>query len=167
MHHEEKSITHIWTRFHKQWLAAGVISGILAGLFVLLVSGIMAQGRFGEFIQPMKLIGAAILGSKATLYEGAGSATFVGLAIHFILSGIYGFLFAQLVCEKSRPLNLVILGFVTSAIIWVFSGKLFLPSFDITLAEVFPTFSNLFLHLLFGVSFGAFLSVVRPVIVKE
>lgn len=159
--HPEHSITHIWQRFHGRWIMAGGVSGILAGLMIVIVSGIITQSLTGDLWQPLKLIGAAIYGNSATAYGPLGVAGIAGLLIHLFLSLLYGVTFAQLVCEKSRPLSLVIMGIVTSLIIWVFACMLFLPSFDLPLAFSLGRWIGLLLHVLFGLSFALILVFFR------
>lgn len=158
---EHHTINHIWERIHHKWLVCGGLAGFLAGLLTIIVSSILSLVELGDVTQPFKLIGAVIFGYEATAYGPLGTAGLTGMLIHFALSVIYGTIFAQLVCEKSRLRSLVILGFVTSLIIWVFSAMLFLPSFNATLALFLNKWLGLFLHILFGVSFGFFLHLAR------
>lgn len=166
--HPEATITHIWSRFHLRWLLCGAVSGIGAGLIMLVLAMIAGAGVFGgDWTQPMKLLGATFFGPDATYYGPLGVAGLYGLSLHLALSTLYGLIFAQLVCEKSRKRNLVILGFVTSFIIWIFGCMLFMPAFDITLAKALPVRVGLFLHLSFGVTFGLLLSSFRKVLLKN
>lgn len=159
--HPEHSITHIWQRLHVRWIMAGGLSGIAAGLFIVLSSGIITNALTGDWGQPLKLIGASIYGNTATAYGPLGVAGFAGLLIHLSLSLLYGVTFAQLICEKSRPVSLLVLGIVTSLIIWVFGCMLFLPSFDIPLAFSLGRWTGLALHVLFGSSFALILIFLR------
>lgn len=161
------TITHIWERVHVKWLIAGGIAGFLAGLLTIVVSSFLSLTKLGDVTQPFKLIGAVLFGYEATAYGPLGAAGLAGIAIHFTLSVLYGIIFAQLVCEKSKPRSLVILGLVTSLIIWVFSAMLFLPSFNVTLALFLNKGLGLFLHILFGVSFGFFLHLSRKKLISN
>ena len=163
---QEKSITHIWLRFDRRWLLAGAVSGIGAGLLVLLVTCVASAQVLGEWSQPLKFIGAAMFGGVATAYGPVGVAGFAGLFLHLGLSTLYGVTFAQLVDEKSRLVSLVVLGLVTSFIIWIFGCKLFMPSFNPFLALTLPARVGLILHLFFGASFGFLLDRVRPIFLK-
>ncbi len=166
MSHTTGSITHIWERLHAKWMVCGGVAGFLAGLLSIIVSSWLSFIKLGDVTQPFKLIGAAFFGYEATAYGPLGSAGLAGMTIHFALSILYGVIFAQLVCEKSRLFSLVILGFVTSLIIWVFSAMLFLPSFNVTLALFLNKWLGLFLHILFGISFGFFLHLARKKIIS-
>src|SRR3989338_9411558 len=104
----EHSVTHIWQRFNLQWILAGAISGILAGLFVIGIGSLIAGKHLGEWQQPFKIIGAAFYGKEALLFGGFGKAAILGLVIHMALSAVYGATFAQLVNERSSPSALVI-----------------------------------------------------------
>lgn len=163
----EMSVTHIWTRINKRWLLAGAVSAIWAGIVVMLVATIGASGKLGEWSQPLKLIGATFFGGDATAYGPLGAAGMAGVLVHLGLSTLYGLVFAQLVHEESSRGALVILGLVTSFIIWIFGCQLFLPSFDITLKLMMPTRIGLFLHLFFGLSFGFFLGRLRPIFLRR
>lgn len=167
MNHSEATITHIWSRFHLSWLLCGAAAGIAAGIIMLALAAFVGTGVLGEWSQPMKLLGATFFGPDATYYGPLGMAGLYGLSLHLALSALYGLIFAQLVCEKSRKRNLVILGFVTSFIIWIFGCMLFMPAFDILLAKAMPVRVGLFLHLAFGVSFGLLLSGFRKILLNK
>ena len=163
----EQSVTHIWTRFNLKWIITGAVSGILAGLFVIGIGSLIAGKHLGEWSQPFKIIGAAIYGKEALHYGSFGRPGLMGLFIHMLLSAIYGGTFAQMVNEKSSRSSLVILGLVTSLVIWVFGCALFMPSFDIFLRISMPITLGVILHIIFGISFGLILSLVRPVLLKK
>ncbi len=164
---EGKSITHIWTRFNPRWVMAGIFSGVIAGLIVAAISGIYAAKVSGEFYRPLKLMGAAIFGVKATTYGPLGTAGMAGLGLHLILSACFGGTFAHLVDEKSKGVSLVILGVVTSLVIWVFGGCLFAGSFDLPFALEVSKRVILIAHILFGLSFGIILKSVRGLFIKD
>lgn len=161
------TIEHIWTRIDYQWLKAGALSGILAGLLIILVASGLTSRLLGDWTQPFKMIGAAVFGAEATAFGPLGKAGLAGFLIHMILSVVYGLIFAHLVHEKSHARSLILLGFVTSFIIWVFSCKLFLPSFNIHLAIRFPSTVSLFMQVLFGISNSIFLVLFRPYFIKR
>ncbi len=155
------SINHIWERFNPQWMMVGALASITAGILALLIAGLASVKTGGEWSRPFKFIGAAVYGPSATAYGPFGKAALVGLLLHVALCTIYGLLFTHLVSEKSRVRSLVILGLVTSYILWVFSCKLFMPSFDPSLALSLPSFNGLYLHFLFGGTFGILLGLYR------
>lgn len=155
-----KTITHIWTRFNPKWLISGAISGILAGSIVLGIACLIAAQTMGEWSQPLKLLGSMCYGGDAMAFGPVGTVGMYGLGLHLILSTIYGLTFTQLVDENSKPLSLVILGFVTSLVIWVFGCQLFMPSFNYYLYDALTTVSAVLFHVLFGITFGIILSVV-------
>ena len=161
------TIEHIWTRIDYPWLIAGALSGALAGLLVIFLAAFGTAKVMGDWTQPFKMVGAAVFGAEATAYGPLGKAGWLGLLIHMTLSIIYGTIFAHLVHEKSHARSLILLGFVTGFIIWVFSCKLFLPSFDITLATRFPSTLSLLLQVFFGISISVLLVSLRPYFVKR
>lgn len=163
----EPSITHIWTRFNPRWITAGAFSGILAGLLVIGIACLLAGKHLGEWSQPFKIISATVYGKEALSFGAFGAAGLVGLIIHTALSAIYGITFAQMVNENSSRGALIILGFVTSMIIWVFGCALFMPAFDIFLRISMPILLGVLLHIIFGISFGVILGIVRPILVKN
>ena|SRR3990167_9032767 len=160
------TIEHIWTRIDYQWLKTGALSGASAGLFIILLASGLTSKLLGDWTQPFKMIGAAVFGAEATAFGPLGKAGLVGVLIHMVLSVIYGVIFAQLVHERSHARSLIFLGFVTAFIIWVFSCKLFLPSFDIHLAIRFPSTVSLFMQVLFGLANSIFLVLFRPYFIK-
>lgn len=156
---EGDSITHIWTRFNPRWIFCGALSGILAGSVMLLVASFIAARTMGEWTQPLKLLGATFFGPQALAYGPISIAAIAGGILHYALSILYGVTFAQLVNEKSGKTALIILGLVTSFIIWIFGCKLFMPSVNPTLAYVLSTPVSLLLHFSFGLSFGIFMGL--------
>lgn len=158
---QNKTITHIWTRVNPKWLVSGAISGILAGSIVLAVACLIAIKTEGEWSQPLKLLGSMCYGGDAMAFGPVGAVGFYGLGLHLILSTIYGLTFTQLVDEKSKPLSLVILGVVTSLVIWVFGCQLFMPSFNYYLYDALTTVSAVLFHILFGATFGIILSAIE------
>ncbi|MBI4410856.1 MAG: hypothetical protein HY541_00025 [Deltaproteobacteria bacterium] len=161
------TIEHIWTRIDYPWLIAGALSGASAGLLIILLASQLTSKLLGDWTQPFKMIGAAVFGAEATAFGPLGEAGLIGFLIHTVLSVIYGVVFAQLVHEKSHARSLVFLGFVTGFIIWVFSCKLFLPSFNLPLALRFPSTVSLVLQVLFGIFNSLFLVLYRPYFIKR
>lgn len=160
------SVNHIWERFNPRWMGIGALAGVTAGMLALFIAMIASVTHGGEWDRPFKFIGATFYGPSATAYGSLGKAGFAGLVLHITLSTVYGLLFAHLVSEKSRIRSLIVLGLVTSYIIWIFSCKLFMPSFDPALALSLPSWDGLYLHFLFGGTFGIFLGIYRVVIYK-
>lgn len=158
------SINHIWERFNFKWIIAGVVSALLSGFIILGLTCLLAANVLGEAIQPLKILGAAILGNNGSIalaYGPLNQYAVAGILIHGALCAWFGATFAQMVDENSKALSLVILGFVTSLVIWVFGGSLFSGSFNITLWSVVDRWLWFGLHIAFGVLFGIILSVVR------
>ena len=155
------TITHIWTRFNLRWIICGILSGVLAGLLIAIITMPIAASYLGESTAGLKYIGVVFFGSEGTRFGPMGASGFAGLVLHLSLSALYGAVFAQLVCEKSKPQSLLILGVVTSMIIWVFGCMLFMPSFNLPLREVLSPILAIFLHIGFGLSFGVILNFLR------
>lgn len=164
---EEQSITHIWTRFNRQWLLCGVIAGLLAGLAIIIVAMPFSEKFLGEPLHFLKIIGAMFTGIKGMNYGPLGPSGFAGLGVHLLLSSIYGFVYAQLVDERSQARSLIVIALVTCAIIWVFSYCLFMPAFNFYFLNMVTIKTGLLMHLLFGLSFGLILSMVRKILLKN
>lgn len=159
---EEKiGIDHIWKRLNPKWLMAGGISGVLAGITVLLVAVTTGSKYLGEWSQPIKLLGATFYGPQATTYGPLGISFFMGAGLHMSLSALYGVVFTQLVHEESAGSAITVLGFVTGWIVWIFGCMLFMPSVNVTLSSNLPIFFGLALHLLFGLLFAFYLRFMR------
>jgi len=158
---ELNTITHIWTRFNLRWILSGIFSALGAGILAMVIASIFTAKTFGDWSQSLKLLAAIRYGGEALAFDAPVFIMAYGASLHASLCILYGSLFAQLVNEKSSPLSLVILGWVTSAIVWVFGFQLFMPTFDPYLRMITPLWVGLFLHFTFGISFGLILSLFR------
>jgi len=162
----QEDISHIWSRFNIRWLLTGLIAGIGAGLVMLAVAALVSSVLSREFIYPAKLIGAALLGGSS-LQIGSFAGGFVGIVIHLVLSGFFGLVFAQFVLETSRRRILFLLSILAGLAVWLFWSMMFMPSFNETMLFLLPKTTSLFLHAVFGLSFGLLVIFLRPIVCKE
>lgn len=164
---EVNTITHIWERFNIKWIIVGALSGAFAGLVMLAAGSYLAAEHLGAWDQSLKLLAAIRFGGDALSFDSGTSVLLYGALIHFSLSLLYGVTYAQLVNEKSKSISLIVIGFVTSLIIWVFGCQLFMPSFNYFLLANMTTAVGFGLHILFGISFGIFASLFRGVLLRK
>ena len=81
----------------RSWVIAGLVGGIIAGIvfamFEMIVAAIMGDG----FFAPLMMIGAIVLGQGALPMPeptiGLPTIVPVGIAVHMVLSMLYGVVF--------------------------------------------------------------------------
>lgn len=160
-----KDIAHIWTRFNKSWTISGVLSGLGAGLAMILAASLLGKMAGEEFFFAPKLIGAALLGGKALAVDSS-AGLWAGLAIHFTLSAFFGLVFAQTIRETARKRILFVLGLMGGLAVWLFWCMMFMPSFDQPMLFLLPKLTALGLHLLYGLTFSLLIIILRATIVS-
>ncbi len=88
---------------------AGAIAGIVFAMFEMIVAEIQGNG----FFMPLRMIGAIVLGEEALQPSySLASAASAGMAVHMMLSVIYGVVFAVILTalpsiQRSAPLLLL------------------------------------------------------------
>lgn len=152
-------ISYIWTRLNPRWLFTGAVSGILAGVVMFLIAGWLSPR---ELTFPLKLIGAAIFGGESMRQETLGLTGVAGGLIHLTLAGFFGSVFAQAVKETTKKRLLFLLSVLAGMAVWLFWSMMFMPSFDEPLFWHLPKVTSFFLHGIFGASFGLFIVLLRP-----
>lgn len=162
----QNDVSHIWTRVYTGWLKTGLLSGLGAGLVALVFGAFLANLIHREATYPAKLIGAVWVGAEALQLGSFNSGALAGLVIHFTLSAFFGLVFAQFISERSRKGSLVFLSLLGGVAVWLFWSMMFLPSFNPTMASLLPKTISLLLHFVFGLSFGLFIVMLRPMLCK-
>lgn len=152
-------ISYIWTRLNPRWLLTGAVSGILAGIVMVLIAGWLSPR---ELTFPLKLIGASIFGGESMNQKTFGFAGVAGAIIHLTLAGFFGSVFAQAVKETTKKRLLFLLSMLAGMAVWLFWSMMFMPSLDEALFWHLPKTTSLFLHGIFGASFGLFIVLLRP-----
>ena len=98
--------------------------------------------------------------------ETLGLTGIAGTIIHLTLAGFFGVVFAQAVSETTKKRLLFLLSLLAGMAVWLFWSMMFMPSFDEPLFWHLPKMVSLFLHGIFGISFGLFIVLLRPRLVK-
>src|SRR3989338_437120 len=157
----QNDISYIWTRLNRRWLLSGLISGVGAGLSMLLLASFLSLKNHQELTFPLKLIGAAVLGDQAMQIGQFGGGAFTGILIHFGLASFFGLVFAQFVAEWSRKRVLFLMGLLGGLAVWLFWATMFMPSFNEPMGFLLPKGISLILHATFGLTFGVLIVVAR------
>ena len=162
----QNDISYIWTRVNKRWLASGFLAGLGAGLVMLAFAAFLSTNLAREISFPAKLIGAALFGGKALATDSIVGGT-AGLILHLTLSGFFGLVFAQFVLETSRKRVLIFLGALAGLAVWLFWSMMFMPSFNEAMFFFLPKLVSLLLHLVFGVTFGFLIVLLRSFLLNK
>lgn len=138
------------------WLGAGVLSGFLAGVVFIALNSWFVTTMGKPTLAPFKTI--------ATLAQGPPppqATVWIGMAIHAVLSALFGLLFAALVSQMgNRSAGWVLwAGLVYGGLIYVIDFQIlsrFVGHFSAFLAVTNQPF-ELTVHILFGAVLAALL----------
>ncbi len=124
-----------------RWVIAGLVRGIIAGIvfamFEMIVAAIMGQG----FFAPLMMIGAIVLGQGALPMPkptiGLSTIVLVGIAVHMVLSMVYGVVFGAFASSVGflRNNRWALIGVAT-----VFGFALWIVNFYVVAPIAFPWF---------------------------
>jgi hypothetical protein len=128
---------------------AGIETGVMAGLAMLgwlLASS--ALDRHPVWIIP-NLLGSVFYG-RDVLRRSFSWVTVDGLALHFFVSGLIGFVFGIATGSSRSRLRVALLGILTGLLWYYFSEALFWRRLGILAGVYSPPRSLLLAHLIFG-----------------
>lgn len=125
------SITHRLAQ-QRAWIAAGAVTGVLAGLSFVAFKVVMAMLLGGSALLPVRNIGAMALGEQALLPGySLVAAVGVGMIVHSALAGLYGAAFGFVVGSFTilRGSRLALLGAASAMglMLWLVNLYVFAP----------------------------------------
>lgn len=135
---------------------AGIVGGVtIAGV------GMVYRAAIGKgFWSLPNGIGGIALGAEAGATLAFGLPTLTGVALHMVLSAVYGIAIVAL--APILGIGLILTGFLVGVAVWLFNyyivGAVHAGSKQ--LAELNPVWMAFFLHALYGVVAGAVLQVM-------
>ena len=144
----------------------GALSGLFAGLVMIILSPVMARlSGIGSW-EPAKLIAATFLGPSVLVHAGFALVPVVaGGAVHLVISAVLGLVFGLIF---HRVFHLTT-SFGTPLLLGLCYGLfIFLLAFAVVLPILSPTMSALYQapmlaqNMVFGVCLGGFYTVLRP-----
>jgi len=145
---------------------AGAIAGIIGGAAMAIVGAVLAFAMNTSIWLTPERIAAFVLGpGAAATPEFDAVPVLVGTLIHFILSAIFGIIFALLVSRGLRVTTEygapVVAGLVYGGLIWLVAYFIILPILNPLLLEVYaPSF--IMQNLVYGTVLGLAYMLVRP-----
>ena len=156
-----ESIKNIWP----QRLAAGLQAGVLAGL--IMAGWLMLEGaRRDQTVWTNANLLSTVLVGRQGLRSSFGMQTVAGLALHLVVAGLHGVLFAVLLSPRVRPLWAV-----NSAVL--FSIASYWVSFGWMIGQWAPMLASrasrpawFGAHVLFGVLLGLYPDFARSLLPK-
>jgi uncharacterized membrane protein YagU involved in acid resistance len=136
--------------FIHEILPSGVLAGLVSGTGMALVSMLISTVFGDEAFFPMKLIGATFFGVEAII--GGLSVILAGLLTHYLLSVLFGVIFASLTKSEFTVFISFWEGIIYGVGIWSVMNYIVLPILNPTMNDrVALSPSSFFLeHLVFG-----------------
>ena len=141
-------------------LLRGAVGGILAGMVFAGVTMWFADSTGGKASMPLHMISTIVKGDKAM---AAGSTSIgVGVAVHLVLSALFGMLFALAVPRFRTNGTVALAGTLYGALLYVLNFLILAPLAFTTFQDANQPF-ELFAHIVFGtlLSFAFFGSGAR------
>lgn len=150
-------------------LVHGIVGGIIAGIVFAMADMVMAVVVMGDsFFAPMRMIGAIVLGQAAlnpgySLLQAGG----VGMALHMMLSALYGVIFLFLLALGrqlwSSTSALLALGSVFGLALWVANFLVIAPPAFPWFGMANPFWMGFVAHtFFFGTVVGGYVAATRP-----
>lgn len=136
------------------------VAGIVGGVTIAGV-GMVYRAAIGKgFWSLPNGIGGIALGAEAGADRAFGLATVTGVALHMVLSAIYGFAIVAL--APVLGIGFILTGFLVGVVVWLFNyyvvGAVHAGSKQ--LAELNPVWMAFFLHALYGIVAGYVVQVL-------
>ena len=141
-------------------LLRGAVGGILAGVVVAAVTMWFADSTGGKANMPLHMISTIVKGDKAM---AAGSTSVgVGVAVHVVLSALFGMLFALAAPRLRTNGTVALAGTLYGVVLYVVNFLVLAPLAFTTFQDANQPF-ELFAHMVFGtlLGFAFFSSGVR------
>ncbi len=139
----------------RKTIAEGVGWGLLAGLLFAIVEMIGAAAMGASALSPWRAFASTVLGQRALEQTPPGTTFIVGVVAHFVLSAIYGLVYAfanRLVSDETRR------SYGREAALGLLFGiALYVVNFQVIARLVYPWFRNapqLWQFILHTVFFG-------------
>ncbi|MFN2527306.1 MAG: hypothetical protein ABR584_01145 [Candidatus Baltobacteraceae bacterium] len=129
--------------------AWGLVAGIVMALVTMMVTALMGMGLWAM----PSMIAALVLGPSVMMGATAG-AIMIGLAIHMLLSMLFGVVYAAIVNFLSHEFVVTAMAF--GLLLWIvnfYAAGLFLPGAQ-TMAQHEPVWLAITSHLVFGMTLG-------------
>lgn len=130
-----------------------ILAGFLSGLAEVLWITLYYLFSHGSSVDVAQAITATLMPSLANVFY----APLLGLLIHFSLSMLLVFMFAQLLWipfARSSKLATIVLSLLYLSVIWGINFLIILPHLNIFFVVVMPYAITLTSKLLFGISMG-------------
>lgn len=129
--------------------AWGLVAGIVMALVTMMITALMGMGLWAM----PAMIAALVLGPSAMMGVTAG-VIMIGLAIHMVLSMMFGFVYATIVNFFSH--ESIVTGTLFGLLLWIvnfYVVGLFIPGAQM-MAQHEPIWLAIMSHLVFGVTLG-------------
>jgi tetrahydromethanopterin S-methyltransferase subunit G len=141
------------------WLGTGIIGGIVAGIAMAMVAMVWMLLAGQGFWRPMDVIASILLGED-TINPGFQMVPeLVGMAIHMMLSAVFGLVFAFVVAHTSWSSGAIV-GAATAygLLLWIVNVVIIDANFIPAGLSLAPTPLMIVVHLVYGLVLGLVLA---------
>ncbi len=137
------------------WAGTGIVAGIVAGIVMAMTAMVWMALAGQGFFRPLDAIASILLGRGAITPGFQMLPELVGMAIHLVLSAVFGLVFAFLAARTSLSKGAIIGAAVAyGLLLWVVNvvviDTLFVPA-GLSLA---PTPLMIVVHVVYGLVLG-------------
>lgn len=142
-----------------RWLT-GVGPGLLAGTVMAVILFILAVAGGETAYHPAQVVASVVLG-RGAIHGGAGPIV-LGLAIHFILSGVLGALFTA-IFGRTTMRRMLGFGLFYGIFLWAIAQFLLLPLVSPFAVQLGTVGSFFLAHLAYGLMLAACVPTVKDI----
>jgi len=137
-------------------IGGGVVAGIIGGIVLAIILSILYVTQHQSIWLAMKGAGAPYLHERATQPGFDAPAVLLGIVAHFVVSIVWGVLFALIVYGYGLPKSATVLaGAVWGIVVWLIMYYVVLPLVGLgQMARSTPVGNAIILHVIFGLAVG-------------
>jgi hypothetical protein len=138
-----------------RWAGMGIIGGVIAGIAMAMVAMVWTLLAGQGFWRPMDMIASILLGREAISGGFQMFPELVGMAIHMVLSAIFGLVFAAVVANTSWSSGVVVgVGLAYGLLLWIVNVLIIDAALIPAGLSLAPAPLMIVVHLVYGLVLG-------------